>query len=207
MKQHLLICALTGALACVAASCSDDDPTPAKTYSAGDFYNEKGVRGVVFKTSDGGRHGLMVSLDESAPVQWATDAAFAVKTGAIETNDGEENMQTIERIDGWRTMFPAVAWCAALNANGVEGWFLPAFYQLADFYVAFAVDPVAFNKTFTDNGGTAINPMPVYDYYWSSSENAITSKENEVAVFDFYNESYAFMKKNRTARVRAVHEF
>ncbi len=34
-------------------------------YSVGDYYNENGKEGVVFEVSDGGRHGKIVSLDET----------------------------------------------------------------------------------------------------------------------------------------------
>ncbi len=49
-----------------------------RTYSIGDYYNENGKRGVVFEVWDGGRHGKIVSLDETkAPwdsrVEWDHD--------------------------------------------------------------------------------------------------------------------------------------
>ncbi len=201
----------TFALICAAffasTACSDDDSAADKTYKTGDFYNEKGVRGVVFKTSDAGRHGLVVSLDEKTVSDWAGGAAAEQKTGAVDQADGAVNQMTVEMIAGWQTKFTAFAWCAAKNMNSGADWYLPAFYELADLYQTYDADREAFDACLIENGGAPFAVTGEDNNYWSSTENLISGKEREAAVFGFYEGIYSFLDKSYTARVRAVHKF
>lgn len=43
-------------------------------YGVGDYYEAEGVRGVVFSVTDGGRHGKILSLEETS-LPWQTGAA------------------------------------------------------------------------------------------------------------------------------------
>lgn len=209
MKQWILSLSIVCAAAS-AAACSDDDKNEnlSKSYAVGDLYAEGGVKGIVFKLDGArGRHGLIVSLDENTAALWAIESAATVRTGAIDTEDGEDNQEKIEAIAGWQTKYPAFAWCGAKNTGGVKGWYLPAFSELARLYDAYIADPEAFNLALTSNGGVAIAPTEETGNYWSSSENLITGKEAEAAAFDFFSESFSFKDKTNEARVRAIREF
>ena len=185
------------------AACSEDDPSSDKTYEKGDFYNENGIRGVIFKVSEDGSHGLIVSLDESEAEAWAT--GFPAATGADSQSDVKANMEAIGAIADWQMKFPAFAWCEMKNAAGVKGWYLPAYDELGCLYETYAAGKDAFNKTLADNGGTAIAPTGESPYYWSSSENAI--KASEAAAFGLSGGNYLFRAKTVLCRVRAIHEF
>ena len=57
------------------ASATSTPVAKVKTYKVGDYYNENGKKGVVFKVSVGGRHGKIVSMVESKEaLNW--DSAF-----------------------------------------------------------------------------------------------------------------------------------
>ena len=116
------------------ASKSDMAPiTPAKTYKVGDLYDENGKRGVVFEVSADGRHGKIVSLDESGEIlRWANDDfdSWYEKIGAYSETNGAVNMAVVQRIPNWREKYPAFAWCADLG----EGWYLPAIDELKAIY-------------------------------------------------------------------------
>ena len=155
--------ALLFTLLCVTISggaCSDDNSED--TYKVGDYYDRDGIQGIVFKTENGGRNGLIVSLDETTAA-WALDNGFEVN--ASDSEDGTKNQAAVEAIPGWREKFPAFVWCADKNVNGVNGWFLPAGYCLSELFWAWAVDREAFNRRLIEHGGTGI----MGGGYWSST--------------------------------------
>ena len=207
MKQRFFSLALLLVAAFVGTACSDDDNSSDKTYKIGDFYDVGGVQGVVFKVTDEGRHGLIVSLDENSAVDWATEAAAMEVTGATNDSDGAVNMIAIEAISGWQTKFPVFAWCATKNTGSVTGWYLPAFYELADIFEAYEMDKESFNKSLTDNRGTAFILTENNDVYWSSSENLVSGRQNQAAFFGFFDKTFGFREKARLARARAIHVF
>ena len=57
-------------------------------YRVGNYYNVNGKEGIIFEVTPDGRHGKIISLDET-DLQWCTGAQFAksITTGA--SNDGE----------------------------------------------------------------------------------------------------------------------
>lgn len=194
------------ALLCTAlmsgVACSDDDHSSHKTYDDGDFYDVGGVKGVVFETTDDGRHGLIVSLDETTAA-WSTEL---VKTNAVDVEDGAKNQSMIEKIDGWQSKYPAFAWCAAKNTNGLSGWFLPAYDQLVTLYDEWTDHKESFNKALTDNGGTAIDaPVGDSEIYWSSSE--ILTDKDFAGGFRFNQAVPSVQQKTLVFKVRAVHAF
>ncbi len=124
---------------------------PAKTYKVGDLYDENGKRGVVFEVSADGKHGKIVSLDESSKrLRWANIEfdSWKEKIGADSETDGAVNMAVVQRIPNWREKYPAFAWCADLG----EGWYLPAINELKAIY----------------NIRKILNVRP--EMYWSSTE-------------------------------------
>lgn len=104
---------------------------PAKTYKVGDLYNENGKEGVVFEVSADGKHGKIVSFNETK-LKWANDDfdSWEEKIGADSETDGAVNMAVVQRIPNWREKYPAFAWCADLG----EGWYLPAIDELKAIY-------------------------------------------------------------------------
>lgn len=104
---------------------------PAKTYKVGDFYDENGKRGVVFEVSADGKHGKIVSFNETE-LTWANEEfdSYREKIGAYSKTDGAVNMAVVQCIPNWRKKYPAFAWCADLG----EGWYLPAIDELKAIY-------------------------------------------------------------------------
>ena len=135
----------------------------AKRYNIGDYYNENGKRGVVFDVWDGGRHGKIVSLDETQ-VAWdsrvtvdANGLRNGTRTYADSKSDGKANTDKImARSDS--DYFPPFKWCRAKGSN----WYLPALDEL---------DKIFYYKNELNatlqKYGTTLN----YDsWYWSSTE-------------------------------------
>ena len=110
-------------------------PAPtSKPYTLGDIYYENGVMGVVYKISNGGNNGMIISMNNIL-CQWSADEYLV---GCLDHNNGANNMNTIKQIAGWETRFPAFKWCEDLNTGGVTGWYLPASNELKDLYTGFA---------------------------------------------------------------------
>jgi serine/threonine protein kinase len=127
-------------------------------YRIGDYYTRNGKEGVVFEVSDGGRHGKIVSLDETdAP--WdscAYEDATGTKTGANSMSDGKANTDKImNRSDS--EYFEAFVWCRKKGKD----WYLPAREELKTIYN----NKSAINSTLAEHGGTELSK-----WYWSSTE-------------------------------------
>jgi hypothetical protein len=164
-------------------------------YSVGDIYFEKGIRGVVFKVTDGGWQGLIVSPDEGQ-YTWGQGG---VDVGCLDASNGMNNMEKVKQKVQWEQRYPAFKWCDGLNTGGITGWYLPAINELKDLYAAYNGTPVdeeepgtipgtitvnseareKFNETLVENGGIALGtkkPASWRDdsYYWSSTEERST---------------------------------
>ena len=109
-----------------------------KTWKVGDYYNVDGKEGVVFWVDKTGRHGKIVSLDETE-LQWftgvgsrkiiwcSTDAVFKEQPVAVDLVDGMLNLKAVMGNYLWREEYPAFAWCA----DHGDGWYLPAINELS----------------------------------------------------------------------------
>lgn len=142
--------------------------TPVKTYKVGDYYDDGTKRGVVFEVSDGGRHGKIVSLEQSEKaLQWCSDDEFEreIETGASDEQNGMSNQRKIQQIYGWRDKYPALAWCADRG----DEWYLPAIEELKIFALNDAVRE-AVNRTLETKGGTKLLNKGGWYGYWSSME-------------------------------------
>ena len=100
-------------------------------YAIGDIYEKDGLKGVVVLLSDGGCHGVVMSLDEAC-LAWSKLHRKVLKdsTLAVSKTDGVANMQAVEKYIAkhncsWSD-FPAFEWCR----NKGEGWYLPAVNEL-----------------------------------------------------------------------------
>lgn len=106
------------------------EPAPVeKTWKVGDYYNVGGKEGVVFWVDETGKHGKIVSMDQTE-LQWCTDDEYNKKlTGiATDSSNGLNNLRSIMKIDEWRNKYPAFAWCA----DHGDGWYLPAIDELKE---------------------------------------------------------------------------
>ena len=140
-----------------------------KKYSVGDYYNDGVREGVVFEVSADGRHGKIVSMEQSVKkLEWASDAAeYKRLIGANSETNGVANMAKVRAISGWRDKYPAFKWCADLG----EGWYLPSIEELKMFTLNDAVYD-AVNRTLSARGGIKLyNRDEWHGWYWSSTEN------------------------------------
>ena len=135
-----------------------------RVYNVGDYYNEDGKEGVVFKVWDDGRHGKIVSLDETravwdSRVKWDSANGYSggTRTYADSESDGKANTDKImSRSDS--QYFDAFEWCRAKGSS----WYLPARDELKQIYN----NKDKLNSTLSQYGGTALTNY----YYWSSTE-------------------------------------
>lgn len=134
-----------------------NEPTP--TYQIGDYYNRNGVKGVVFKITNGGKHGLIISMDEAHRCQWSTET---VEIGANDSYDGSANTALVVSTCVLEK-YPAFKWCQDKNVNGVTGWYLPAYFEFSNIKLVMGV----INETIANNGGTVISNAS----YWTSTED------------------------------------
>ena len=111
----------------------DEYPYPkvSRAYSVGDIFNEDGLYGIVIRSTDDGKHGLIMSLDES-PVGTVWDAARVTLfyMGLDDREDGWKNMQVLAKaVDEQRLSwndFPAFNYCRTMG----DGWYLPAVNEI-----------------------------------------------------------------------------
>ncbi|MBR5853065.1 MAG: TIR domain-containing protein [Alistipes sp.] len=127
-------------------------------YQVGDYYDDGTRQGVVFAVSDDGRHGKIVSLDQTKK-QWRTNEykKQCIIFGASSDSDGKSNTdKVIARADS--ANYPAFQWC---RAKGDE-WYLPSKEELKLLYKV--KDKI--NKTLRDKSMEVLG----YNWYWSSTE-------------------------------------
>lgn len=136
-------------------------------YQVGDYYNDGTKQGVVFAVSDGGRHGKIVSLEQSKQ-QWCSDEEFErkIETGAFDKTNGMNNQRKIQQISGWREKYPAFAYCADQG----EEWYLPAIEELRIFTWDNDAVHDAVNRTLQAKGALKLFDKGELNWYWSSTE-------------------------------------
>lgn len=145
-------------------------------YEIGAFYDRDGIQGIVIATTDGGKHGTIISLDEAC-LPWSTIERKNLKScGCNDRFDGRKNMATLEQFiaaEGlsWND-FPAAQWCRAKG----EGWYLPAIIEI--WHLGTIVNGGSriaprrevrkqYNALLKDCGGKALNAIM---YYHASTE-------------------------------------
>ena len=135
-----------------------------KTYKVGDYYNENGKKGIVFEVWDGGRHGKIVSLDETK-VAWDSRVGWdgnktinGSTTYANSESDGKANTDKLmSRYD--KSYYAAAEWCRNKGAS----WYLPSKSDLETINKSI----IKINATLINQGATRIADNR---YYWSSTE-------------------------------------
>lgn len=159
-----------------------------KTWKVGDYYNVGGKEGVVFWVDATGKHGKIVSMDQTE-LQWCTDDEYNKKLAGIATDssNGLNNLRSIMKIDEWRNKYPAFAWCA----DHGDGWYLPAIEELKELLlndevhskvngkwqmILTVVDVLKdavhskVNGTLEQKRGSVMYSKGDIDCYWSSTE-------------------------------------
>ncbi len=123
-------------------------------YEVGYYYDNNGVKGVVFEVSSDGRHGKVVSLDMSR-LAWCTNEEYDKKlaVNAYSYDDGAFNTNQISDL----AAYPAVQWCKKKGDN----WYLPARNELIK--ISNNLDVI--NTTLRNHNSPVIS-----DHYWSSTE-------------------------------------
>jgi hypothetical protein len=141
-----------------------------RTWKVGDYYNVDGKEGVVFWVDETGKHGKIVSLGQ-AEKMWCTDDEYRKGLTGIASDeyDGMKNLQSIQKISGWRNKYPAFAWCTKYGKD----WYLPSIDELKELMRNSDV----LTAVFLNKRKRSINR---YVRYWSSTEyskwSAITSE-------------------------------
>lgn len=188
-----------------------DSDFPARGYEIGDLYERDGVRGIVCYVSDEGRHGLVLSADETS-LPWSLFRKPDLRTvGADNRSDGAANMETVARYIAenglsWED-FPAFQWCRELG----EGWYLPSLDELLAIGVVFNGGMRAplnraarnrFNGVLKSAGGKTLDRLV---YYFSSTEandkDAYTSQMSTEPPYVIE------IPKHNKFLIRAVHKF
>lgn len=182
-------------------------------YGIGDIYDKNGIKGVVIMLTDGGRHGLIMSLDEAC-LPWCNLHRKKQKKamGASDRHDGMKNMLAIEKYIAENNLswsnFPAFEWCRAKG----EGWYLPSINEIWSAGTMFlGGSRVASNrkarKAFNDNiivaGGTPLSGIMIYH---SSTED----KDARYALYSHMNSEPPYINSGYKADdifVRAFHKF
>lgn len=180
-----------------------------KSYKVGDFYNENGLRGVVFEVSADGKSGKIVNMSESdGGLLWTNiKSEQKRKIGTTDQYDGENNMNTVKLLPNWESSYPVFAYCANLG----KGWYLPASEELKLLLLNDKVHD-AVNHTLEANGGKKLSIKKDPRWYWSSTEGSYVSSDKITSAklvrlnYDDIGEhgkdlSYSF------TRTRAIHKF
>ena len=170
------------------------------TYAVGDYYNVDGVKGIVYRISDGGKHGMIVSLDETVGY-WSTEHVI---TGASDQYNGRANTDLI--ISNYDLdNYPIFKWCKNKNTGNITGWYIPSKSELTD--VIRVKDIV--NEGLINNNGVIIKDLEK-DAYWSSIEK----DENCAWLYRvaYTNQPWGWEEKDfhhyaTIAYARAIHSF
>ena len=166
-------------------------------YAVGDYYNENGKEGIVFEVWDGGRHGKIVSLDQTlaawdSRVKWDGSEGEWINgttTYADSESDGKDNTDKLmSRSDS--QYFLAAKWCRDKGAS----WYLPAKNELM---------AICNNRDIINNSLTEVGAKTLYGWYWSSTE------EDEFGAWgvDMYDGRTRGNTKDTNRSVRAVSAF
>ncbi len=187
-------------------------PETVRAYQVGDLYDVGEVRGVVIATTNGGIHGLILSLEQELG-RWDTFEKEEMCTvGASAEHDGSLNMEAVARYIAQNNLtwehFPAFQWCRALG----EGWYLPSIDEWLTISFNFnggsrtqynreARNRV--NDTLKKAGGKRLDKM-LY-YYSSTEQNEKMALTSHMAMEPPY--VLPLKKNGLTYLVRAVHKF
>ena len=168
--------AAAGGPEATALSARADAEWVVKEWKIGDYYERDGVKGVVCALTDGGTHGLILSLGEIYLPWCGFRKSEQRATGAVDAADGRVNMAAVERFIAENGLswadFPAFKWCREQG----EGWYLPAIDELlvvghnyngGSRTASNRQARSRFNDALKSHGGDRMDRMV---YYYSSTE-------------------------------------
>jgi hypothetical protein len=171
-----------------------------------------GIKGVVVMLTDGGRHGVIMSLDETCLAWCNLPRKQQKKVGAADRYDGMKNMQAVEKYIAENSLswsnFPAFEWCRAKG----EGWYLPSINELWSAGTMFlGGSRTASNRKFRKNfnqaletaGGTPLSGVMIYH---SSTEDT----DVRYSLYSHMNSEPPYIQpcyKADDLFVRAFHKF
>lgn len=98
-------------------------------YAVGDKY-EEGDATCTVGYMEGNQRYIYRYIYKNENISRAAWSTTNIEIGAKNQTDGKANMAIVKRIPDWKELFPAFALCDSLNTEGVEGWYLPAIYEL-----------------------------------------------------------------------------
>ena len=162
-------------------------------YKVGDYYNENGKEGVVIEVWDNGRHGKIISLDETE-LQWCTGEQYKreIALGLIDENNGKVNTDKVmQRSDS--DQYPAFVWCRNKGAD----WYLPATEELKAIYN---------NRSAINSTLAKYNAELRAAWYWSSTEYEDYPESYAWHVYMYFGNTYYNLKGSYNS-VRAVSAF
>ena len=182
-----------------------------QTYTIGEIYEKDGVKGVVALLYDGGKHGVIMSLDEAC-LEWCSIHRKKTKlTGANNRTDGVANMLAIEQFIAKNNLswsdFPAFEWCR----NKGEGWYLPSLNELWSAGTMYmggtrTDSKRKLRKTYNSNiemaGGTPISDIMIY--------HSSTEEDAKYSYYSHMNSEPPYTNSGYKADklfVRAFHKF
>ena len=196
---------------------NDELKEPEKIYAVGDYYNVDGVEGIVYKVTEDGKHGMILSKGEGLTV-WDWRGMDIELAGCQHDSLGWLNVEHIKTYIGWDKIFPAFKWCDALNKVGEKDWFLPSPVDWKE--IAFAYNGGVncdfeaqdiFNKKITDNGGFPLRSERIsgmgYAAYWTSCEKDLYEAVVARPIEGGKPEALGSYMKKYDAYVRAVRPF
>jgi len=153
--------------------------------------------GIVFFTSDGGRHGLEAAPEDQVilmtpSVEWGCFPTFI--PGADETAVGTGAQNTADILAGCMDTPIAADVAAGYSLNGFSDWFLPSKEELNELYLNRSV----VGGFASDSNGSL---------YWSSSEAADPYAWAQWFCICSHDGLQVLSDKNNSRRVRAVRAF
>ena len=169
-------------------------------FAVGDYYysdgssstsinNSKTCLGMIFRAKTATQNGLVVSLDETERMQWATNTST---TNAVDFYNGANNLQRIKSIANWGIIFPTFAWCTAKG----DGWYMPAIIELR----SLIDESATLNPKLSSIGAATIDSS---SGYWSSTE----SDSNSSWVWVYFSGIEMSSTKAGSCKVRAIFAF
>ena len=165
-----------------------------QAYAPGDLYDVDGVKGVVFYVEEGGKSGLIMSMDQEY-LQWSTEYVWV----NCATNRGDWHTEDMLKLGADK--YPAAKWCAEHG----DGWYMPSSYELNLMWDAVSDGKHVFDYEFVKLYNDKLDDPIREDYYWSSNETT----ENMAEVVVFIDNSVICLEPYKTSPfyVRAIHKF
>lgn len=192
------ITAVSSGNATITAKCGDRQATCEVSVllgapNLGDYYYADGTYstelaegkeaiGIIFYLDETGRHGKIVSLKESEErLAWGPETQ---ETGATDSEDGENNLNTIKEFKNWEESFPAFKYCDDLNDGGLQ-WYMGSEKEMR-YLFAWACGLIL-----TDD--------------WGAGEGYVTDWGNiSVGMPDYNNEKYVQARNQFNQRLEAA---